>query len=216
MTALTYLERYALAQDPDFLHRVMMAELAVAAEVSREGSYVPFHEQRYAAARAVMQNPVPFSTQLALISVAHGDADVESSDADLSANMLANWNGIAGIASVAQMAVLTDAAETVTVAALMCIDSLSLHSTNPGGDGLTGELDGGDPAYARQACTWGTPVPSLLPLGANVTWDVPAATVIYIGMWDGSVYMGCFLIRPETFSGQDTFTLHAADMTLIC
>ena len=81
----------------------------------------------------------------------------------------------------------------------LTVDRLSLHSGDPGGDGLSNEISGGSPAYARQSCVFNAASSGERLLNANVTFDVPACTVAYVGFWD---YNG----GSYTFHGSDPVT----------
>ena len=55
------------------------------------------------------------------------------------------------------------------------------------------EVTGGSPAYARKAVTWTTPSGRTINLTGAVTFDVPAATVAWIGRWTaltGGTFLG--------------------------
>lgn len=62
---------------------------------------------------------------------------------------------------------------------------LSLHSGDPGTAG-DNEIAGGSPAYARKAVSWSAASGGSKAISAGVTFDVPATTVRYIGMWSAS------------------------------
>lgn len=68
---------------------------------------------------------------------------------------------------------------------------LSLHTAWPGSTG-TSEVAGGSPAYARKAATWNAASAGSKALASGVTFDVPAGTVAFGGMWD-AVTVGTFL-----------------------
>lgn len=88
------------------------------------------------------------------------------------------------------------------------IDSLSLHSADPGATGAN-ELAGG--TYARQTPTWNAGANGDLTLGATSTFDVPGgSTVAYVGCWDstGPTFKGGFaLSAAETYSAAGTYDL---------
>ncbi|MBU0967319.1 MAG: hypothetical protein KKA54_13170 [Proteobacteria bacterium] len=60
----------------------------------------------------------------------------------------------------------------------------SLHNGDPGATG-TNEVTGGSPAYARKAVTFNAAAAGARALNADVTFDVPACTVMYVGYLDG-------------------------------
>lgn len=87
---------------------------------------------------------------------------------------------------------------------------VSLHTADPGTTG-TSEVTGGSPAYARQACTWDTASGGSMALAAEETFDVPAGTVAYFGVWSlstgGTFYGGGALSDTEVFAAQGTYKL---------
>lgn len=77
-----------------------------------------------------------------------------------------------------------------TVAKNAMLDALqisyaSLHSGFPGQSGLN-EISGGSPAYARKAITVGAASGEQRTLSGSVTFDVPAATIRWVGVWNGA------------------------------
>lgn len=57
----------------------------------------------------------------------------------------------------------------------------------------TNEVNGGSPAYARKALTWGAAASGAKAISSGVTFDVPAATTVrWVGLWD-AVTAGNFL-----------------------
>lgn len=68
----------------------------------------------------------------------------------------------------------------------LTIDLLSLHTAHPGSDGLSNEVSGGSPAYARQAAVVNAAASGERSLNADVEFDVPATTVAVIGFWDAA------------------------------
>lgn len=65
------------------------------------------------------------------------------------------------------------------------VTHLSLHSAFPGDTGAF-EISGGSPAYARKSVTWNAVSNGILSQQGSVTFDVPAGTVGFIGMWTAS------------------------------
>lgn len=62
------------------------------------------------------------------------------------------------------------------------VTHLSLHSGFPGAAGAN-ELSGGSPAYARKAVTYAAASGRSKALSGNLVFDVPAATVAWLGKW---------------------------------
>lgn len=70
-------------------------------------------------------------------------------------------------------------------------DTIGLHSGHPGGDGLSNEIAGGSPAYARKAATISAASGGTRVLASAVAFDVPAgASVAWHSIWDASVFLG--------------------------
>lgn len=65
----------------------------------------------------------------------------------------------------------------------------SLHTAFPGTTGAS-EVTGGAPAYARKAITINAASGGQRALNAAVTFDVPACTVKWIGLWNSTVFVG--------------------------
>ncbi len=85
-----------------------------------------------------------------------------------------------------------DAAKNTMLDA-MTVDLLSLHTGHPGSDGLSNEVTGGAPAYARQVSVFGAAAGGSRSLSADETFDVPATTVQVIGFWTDAA--------PDVFHG---------------
>lgn len=100
----------------------------------------------------------------------------------------------------------------------LTVDRLSLHSGDPGVDGLSNELSGGSPAYARKSCVFNAAASGERLLNANVTFDVPASTVAYVGFWDyngGSmVFHGSDPVTNEVFAAQGQYIVTATTTKL--
>jgi hypothetical protein len=64
----------------------------------------------------------------------------------------------------------------------------SLHTAFPGTTGAN-EVTGG--AYARKSITMNAPSGGQRLLNAAVTFDVPASTIRWIGLWNDAVFVGC-------------------------
>lgn len=67
-------------------------------------------------------------------------------------------------------------------------DFASLHTAYPGTTGAS-EVTGGTPAYARKAITINAASGGSRLLNAGVTFDVPACTVKWIGLWSLGVFV---------------------------
>lgn len=81
---------------------------------------------------------------------------------------------------------------------------VSLHTADPGTTG-TNEATGGSPAYARKATTWTAGTADGVVGGSQVTFDVPAGTFTYIGIWSaatGGTFIDKASIASTTLSGQ--------------
>jgi len=115
------------------------------------------------------------------------------------------------------MGVFVAAAKNTMLDALT-VDRLSLHDGDPGVDGLSNELTGGSPAYARQSCVFNAAASGERLLNANVTFDVPASTVAYVGFWDyngGSmVFHGSDQVTSEVYAGQGQYIVTATTSKL--
>ena len=100
----------------------------------------------------------------------------------------------------------------------LTVDRLSLHNGDPGASGTANELSGGSPAYARQTCVFNAASGGERLLNANVTFDVPADTVAYVGFWDyngGSyVFHGSDPVTNETFGAQGQYIVTATTTKL--
>lgn len=85
----------------------------------------------------------------------------------------------------------------------------SLHTADPGTTG-TSELTGGSPAYARKALTWtGGTVDGIAT--ASCTFDVPASTITFAGVFTastGGTFLDKVSITSQTFSGQGQLTVN--------
>jgi len=96
---------------------------------------------------------------------------------------------------------------------------VSLHTADPGTTGAS-EATGGSPAYARKAITWGTPTFSsgteTVSSAATITFDVPAGTYAYFGLWDalaGNYLMGG-TCTSQTFSGQGQYQISSGQLSV--
>jgi hypothetical protein len=88
---------------------------------------------------------------------------------------------------------------------------LSLHSADPGTTG-TSELTGGSPAYARKQGTFNAASAGDRTLAADLTFDVPAATVAWVGCWSastGGTFRGKHQVTTEVFAAQGNYIVRA-------
>ena len=91
------------------------------------------------------------------------------------------------------------------------VDLCSLHSGDPGAAGTSNEITGGTPAYARKAAVFNAASNSERVLNADVTFDVPACTVAYVGFWtnSGTVFKGSQIVTSEVFAAQGKYAMVA-------
>jgi hypothetical protein len=96
------------------------------------------------------------------------------------------------------------------------INLCSLHSGDPGSVGTSNELTGGSPAYARKAAVFNAAGGGERVLNADVTFDVPASTVAYVGFWNstGPVFKGSVAVTSEVFAAQGQYKLTATTTKL--
>lgn len=100
----------------------------------------------------------------------------------------------------------TNATKEAAALAVTALGSyISLHTADPGTTG-TSEATGGSPAYARKQTTWtGGASDGSVP-GSQVTFDAPAGTYTYIGIWTaatgGTFVAGFALSSSVTLAGQ--------------
>lgn len=67
------------------------------------------------------------------------------------------------------------------------IDTLSLHSGDPGADGTANEVSGN--GYTRKSCTFAAASGGEKALASAVTFDTPSEqSITHIGMWAGSTF----------------------------
>lgn len=82
----------------------------------------------------------------------------------------------------------TTAAKNVMLDSLTGL-TVSLHTDYPGTTGVN-EVTGGAPAYARQAATFAAASGGTKATSAGLTFDVPACTVRWFGLWNGGTFYG--------------------------
>lgn len=101
----------------------------------------------------------------------------------------------------------------------LTVGALSLHSGDPGVNGTANEITGGSPAYARKAATYNAAANGERLLSADVTFDVPACTVAYVGKWSTTTgaFRGSDPVTPEVFAAQGQYAVKAtlSKLTLI-
>jgi hypothetical protein len=88
---------------------------------------------------------------------------------------------------------------------------LSLHSADPGTTG-TSEITGGTPAYARKQGTFSAASGGKRVLASDLTFDVPAATVAWVGLWTAETagtFRGKHQVTSETFAAQGNYVVQA-------
>ena len=98
----------------------------------------------------------------------------------------------------------------------LSITHASLHSDDPSTTGAN-EITGGSPAYARKAVTINAAAASSRALNADVTFDVPAVTVKYVGYWSAitaGTFHGSDPVTNEVFAAQGEYKLLASGTTL--
>lgn len=80
----------------------------------------------------------------------------------------------------------TNAAKEAGALAITALGAyISLHTADPGTTG-TSEATGGSPAYARKLTTWtGGASDGSVP-GSQVTFDAPAGTYTFMGIWSAA------------------------------
>ena len=99
----------------------------------------------------------------------------------------------------------------------LTIAYISLHTGDPGATGVDNEVSGGSPAYARKAATINAAATGSRALDADVTLDVPACTVSYVGYWSlvtGGVFHGSDDVTDEVFGAQGQYKVLASGTTL--
>ena len=111
------------------------------------------------------------------------------------------------------------AAAKNTMLDALTVDRLSLHSGDPGADGLSNELSGGTPAYARKACVYAAASGGERLLNADVTFDVPASTSVqYVGKWNYNggtmIFHGSDQVTTETYGAQGQYIVKATTSKL--
>jgi hypothetical protein len=88
--------------------------------------------------------------------------------------------------------------------------------TTPGPTGAL-EASGGTPAYARKALSIATSTTGALNLSAIPTFDLPAGTYRYLGLWSAltsGVWLGYTTVSQFTLSAQDIYSLLSGSLDL--
>lgn len=79
------------------------------------------------------------------------------------------------------------------------------------------EISGGSPAYARKAWTWATAAAGAVNTSADPVFDVPAATVDFVGFYS-AISAGNLLalddVTSEVFAAQGTYTVTDTPTTI--
>jgi hypothetical protein len=94
------------------------------------------------------------------------------------------------------------------------ITHVSIHSIDPGPDGLLGELSSG--GYARQAPTFDPPSGGATDLaGAGLSYSVPGgALCAFYGLWKGSTFLYSQAFdTPETFGNPGVLLVESLPIT---
>ena len=77
------------------------------------------------------------------------------------------------------------------------INTLSLHSGDPGGSGTSNEVSGG--GYTRQSCTFAAAASGEKALSAAVNFTTLASqSVTYLGFWASSTFRGSRQLSGDT------------------
>lgn len=97
---------------------------------------------------------------------------------------------MAGVFSTAAINQMLEALDETPITNPAGAGFLSLHTAYSSTG--TNEVSGGSPAYARKAAVWNAAASAQKALNAAVTFDVPATTVRWVGMWT-AVTAGTFL-----------------------
>jgi len=88
----------------------------------------------------------------------------------------------------------------------------SLHTADPSTTG-TNEVTGGSPAYARKSVSWNAASSGTTKTtSADITFDVPACTVAYVGLFTAltaGTFLGAFDVTDEIFAAQGTYKLNS-------
>jgi hypothetical protein len=97
---------------------------------------------------------------------------------------------------------------------------VSLHTADPTTSGGS-EATGGSPAYARKSISWGTPTflagTETVTSSVVITFDVPAGTYAYFGLWDASTggnYLMGGTCTSQTFSGQGQYQIASGQLSV--
>lgn len=100
---------------------------------------------------------------------------------------------------------MTSATKETAATAVTGLGSwISLHTADPGATG-TSEAAGGTPAYSRLQTVWTAGASDGVVNGSLVTFDVPAGTYSFAGLWSastGGTFVGSCAISPTTLGGQ--------------
>jgi hypothetical protein len=93
----------------------------------------------------------------------------------------------------------------------------SLHTADPSTTGAN-EVTGGSPAYARKSLSWAAASAGSKALQATFpVFDVPAATVAYVGMFSAvtaGTYYGHWDVTDEVFAAQGTYTVTSGSVSI--
>jgi hypothetical protein len=92
----------------------------------------------------------------------------------------------------------------------------SIHTADPGATGAN-EATGGSPAYARLLVTWAAAGSGSVAVSALPTFDLPAGTYSWVGLWSAvtsGTFRGKLAITSQTLSGQGTIPIGAISWDL--
>jgi len=93
------------------------------------------------------------------------------------------------------------------------IDTVSLHTGNPGTSGASNEVASAS-GYARQSATFPSASGGTLTMSNAPSFSVPATTVAYVGFWAGSTFIGSDAVTSEVFGAPGSYTLTAATLSI--
>jgi hypothetical protein len=98
----------------------------------------------------------------------------------------------------------------------LTVNTVSLHTGDPGSEGTSNEVTGGTPAYARKAITFSAASSGARDSSSAPVFDIPASTTVrWVGFWNSSIFIARKqLSADEAFVAQGTYTLADADLLL--
>lgn len=115
------------------------------------------------------------------------------------------------------MGVLIESDRHVGLDAIAAVSTwVSLHTGDPSTTGAN-EVSGGSPAYARKQATWNAASGGARTLQADLTFDVPACTVAWVGLWDSATtgnFRGKHDVTDEVFASQGNYVVRATSTSI--